>query len=254
MGAWGHRWVSAHGELPMDDAGHLTAAGALWARGLAGLPELDVLAAVDYFAIRESWPPALADVRGRAMGIPTLADVRADLTTRADGFTRLLFTYLDTFKFARAEGKAYERMLAEAYARAKSARLEGAAFPPKLKGLTKQRSKPNPAPPEVAERYIAEARERLHVEPDDVAAEGLPALPLERLELVQRLRADAIGLGLNPTALALEVTGQGWDELRASPGFAKEFARIDGEPLLMGFPVRIVKLIPGGKTMRLVRA
>lgn len=247
--AWGHRWVSAHGELPVGDDGKPTTAGLLWAKGLRDVLDADVLAAMEYFATRAEWPPALAELRKRALGIPSLAEVRADLVAKELGFTRLLFACLDSYRFTRAEGKAYERMLAEAYERATDKRLAGEPFPKRPAGLLEKKKAEPRKPDDPVERHrIAQAaREALGIDVQHVE----PAVELSPIERVDHLRAEAITAGLNPDVLKLEVTVDAWDALRVAD---KSLRYVSDDPRVCGFPVSVVKSIPLGKSMRLVRA
>lgn len=253
VAAWGHRWVSAHGELPVDDNGTLTTAGRLWATGLRDVLDADVLAAVEYFAARNEWPPALAELRKRGLGIPALAELRADLVARELGFTRLLFTCLDGYAFARADGKKADRMLAEAYERATDKRLAGEPFPPRMKALTRQKPAPRKSDDPVERHRIAQAaREALGIDAQPV----VPAVELSPHERIEQLRADAIGSGLDPAVLKLEVTVDTWEALKLadkSLSYVK-FGSAADDVRVGGFPVSVVKAIPLGKPMRLVRA
>lgn len=166
IGAWGHRWTSALGDLPVNDDGSITASAALWARHLAGLEERDVLAAIDHFAGRSDWPPALAEIRKRAFGIPSLEEVKADIGRRATGFGRMVWNNLDAWAFTRADQREAERMLRNAYDYAVERRMCGDEFPPEPAGeLEHQRQEPPPAPtPEEREATLARVRAELGAE------------------------------------------------------------------------------------------
>lgn len=259
IGAWGHRWVSSLGELPVDDRGQLTTAGALWSRQLAGLPEADLIDAVQHAAGRLDWPPSLAELRKRALGIPPFDAVAADIGRMQHRFTRLVWRHLDHWKFTRADGRAAERMLRAAYALAEEQRMAGEPLPQPPVALVEHR-KPHhvPANPETARKHIEALRSRLHLDPGDVAAEGLPALELSPAEQVEELRANCIASGLNPEAMALQVEASTWEAIRAevtSAAGLRTHQNGGAHGLFFeGFPVRVVKLIPGGKSMQLVRA
>lgn len=252
IGGWGHRWVSSLGELPVDDSGRLTAAGALWAAQLGGMPEQSILEAVQHFAGRLEWPPSLAELRKHVLGIPCLDVVADDIGRMKHRFTRLVWRNLDHWKFTRAPERQAERMLRNAYHLAVEQRMGGQELPMHPVALVEQ-DEPKPhkaAPPEVARPIIDELRRKLDLDPGDVAAEGLPALPLSPVEQVDELRANCISTGLQPDAMALEVCADVWASLRSATATTKG----GGTPRFGGFPVRVVKFIPGGKSMRLVRA
>lgn len=117
------------GELPLDESGRLTAAGTLWAQQLGGIAERDVLEAISYFSGRRVWPPALAEIRMRALGIPELVEVQRDIGTRKLGFTRLVWSFMDLHAFTRSDNRESERILRNAYDFAVEQRLSGAEYP-----------------------------------------------------------------------------------------------------------------------------
>jgi len=249
IGAWGRRWTTSMGELPVDDHGRLTVAGRLWATQLAGLAEADLIDAVQHFAGRLEWPPSLAELRKRVLGIPSLDEVAADIGRMQHRFTRLVWHHLDHWKFTRADGRAADRLLRAAYAVAVEKRMEGAPLPQPPVALVEHRKAPRvPARPETVRKHMDALRSQLHLDAGDVAAEGLPALELSPAEQVDELRANCISAGLHPEAMALEVTADTWGAIRA-----EAVGGVDA-PTYSGFPVRVVKLIPGDKSMRLVRA
>jgi hypothetical protein len=161
IAAWPHKWSSALGEVPFNDDGSLTAAAALWASQLAGIPERALLEAMHHFAGRTDWPPALAEIRKRALGIPSMAEVRADLGARKQGFTRLVWSYLDQWTFTRADQREAERQLRSAYDYAVERRMEGADYPEALTALAHTPEPYVPVPPEVAHQRFADVMEAL---------------------------------------------------------------------------------------------
>jgi len=236
----------------VGDDGRLTTAGALWARQLAGMPEADLIDAVQHAAGRLEWPPSLAELRKRALGIPSFDAVAADIGRMDHRFTRLVWRHLDHWKFTRADGRAAERMLRAAYALAEEQRMAGEPLPqPPVAFVEHRKANRTPASPETARKHIDALRSRLHLDAGDVAAEGLPALELSPAEQVAELRASCIDAGLRPEAMALQVTAGAWEAMR---DLATHDTTGANGPSFGGFPVRVVKLIPGGKNMQLVRA
>ena len=167
IGAWGHRWVSALGELPIDDADNLTIAGALWARQLTGLKERDILAAIDHFAGRLDWPPSLAENRRQALGIPSFDVVRAQITAHATPFARMVWQYLDHWAFTRADQRDAERQLRNAYDQAVERRLAGDDLPDEPVAAIAQEAAPFvEATPEQARQRMADIAATLRGEGD----------------------------------------------------------------------------------------
>lgn len=129
VAAWGHRWTSQLGDLPFNADGSLTVAGSLWIHQLAGISQRQVLEALAELAGTCDWPPSLAEIRKRAIGIPSLDQVRLDLGAKAHGFTRLVWSYVDAWAFARADQRTADSMLRAAYDFATEQRLAGAEYP-----------------------------------------------------------------------------------------------------------------------------
>lgn len=153
--AWGHRWTSQLGDLPFNADGTLTMAAHLWAHQLAGISQRHVLQALSHYAGTRDWPPSLAEIRKQALGIPSIDQVRLDLGAKADGFTRLVWSYIDAWAFSRADQRTAEAMLRAAYDYACERRLAGDEYPLALnepKDLPRLERKP------VSPETIAKAR------------------------------------------------------------------------------------------------
>ncbi|MDH2023600.1 hypothetical protein N5J29_12625 [Stenotrophomonas sp. GD03680] len=121
---YGFKWSSAYGENPN------VGAAVTWAKGLAGLSGrqlADGLAAC--IASAEPWPPTLPQFRMMCLGIPPFDAVRAD-TGKQDGFTRLVWQYLDGHRYRLASADKADKLLLAAYNRAKEAVMRGAELPP----------------------------------------------------------------------------------------------------------------------------
>jgi hypothetical protein len=180
IGAWPHKWTSALGELPFNDDGSLTAAGALWASQLAGIPERAILEAVHHYAGRSDWPPSLAEIRKRALGIPSIEEVRSDIGARKHGFTRLVWVYLDHWTFSRADQRDAERQLRNAYDYAVERRMEGVEYPAAPAGELEHKPEPYvPVPDSVALQRFAEVELAL-AHPGQALSEQAAALQYER--------------------------------------------------------------------------
>ena len=161
-GIWGAKWTKHLGELPVDDSGALTLAGAIWAKGLAGFGERRIMAAVEKFALSAGeWPPNLPEMRRECFDIPALREVRRDLDERSHGFTRMVLEFIDHWAYGRADRREADRMLADAYELAVYKRMQGAPFPePPAGELEHKPAKPNPSSPEKAAEAMQEiARE-----------------------------------------------------------------------------------------------
>jgi len=166
---YGHRWTSAHG----TDAA--TGSGQVWGEGLLGLTKGQILrvgvgACRDGHGPADGWPPTLPQFRELCLGLPTIAEVRAELAQR-DG-QRTPFGLLvsrkmtDPWAYRQADARTAERMLGEAYAAARAHVLAGGELPVVLPALADDTDRePAPATPEVAAAALAAVREMLAAEP-----------------------------------------------------------------------------------------
>lgn len=162
-GFYNHRWVSACGDLPIDDAGKFTLTGKLWAHGLHGFTQAQIERALNALMNRaDDWPPVLSEFRALCMEIPTLDFVRSDIGTRDHGFTRLVWQHLDHWMFTRADQRDADRQLRAAYDHARERRMCGDEFPDKPVQIAHEKPAPFVAPsPEEREAIAQRAREAL---------------------------------------------------------------------------------------------
>lgn len=152
---YGHRWTAAHGESA--EAG----SGDTWAKGLAGVSPQQLAVGLEACIVRaDPWPPTLPEFRAMCLSIPAIAEVRADLQredAKRQPFTLLVAQHLDGFAYRRAEGRAAQRMLAEAYDTARELVMRGHPLPEPLPELERPApQKPRAASPEVARAHLAE--------------------------------------------------------------------------------------------------
>jgi hypothetical protein len=163
---WAHRWTSACGDLPIDDHGHLTAAGSLWARGLAGFDERQMLDALASFvAAGAEWPPMLPEMRVRCFGLPTFETVNHELLTKTtpdrSAFARMVWGYIaDPHNYRIAPAREQERTRKAAYDLACEAVMRGEPLPGPIAGVIEQQQsdlipKGIPATPEARKANLA---------------------------------------------------------------------------------------------------
>jgi hypothetical protein len=159
---YAHRWTAAHGESVEADG---SSAGT-WAKGLSGISGQQLAAGLEACIVRaDAWPPTLPEFRAMCIGIPSLAEVRADLR-RTDAerapFTALVWRHLDGWAYRHADGAKAERLLAEAYATAREAVMRGEPLPEQL--LVVEHKAPEPikrADPEAARAHLDAMRAEL---------------------------------------------------------------------------------------------
>lgn len=164
---YAHRWTSPHGEspdLPTSSAG-------TWAKGLAGMTGEQLAAGLKACIVRaDPWPPTLPEFRALCLGIPSLSEVRRELGTPdspRSGFAVLVWSLLDTHAYRRAEGRAAERLLGEAYDEARERVMRGEPVPAPHVPLPPPAPRPVvPAAPEVVAARLAKAKAILAGMPD----------------------------------------------------------------------------------------
>lgn len=167
---YGFKWSSAYGENPN------VGAAVTWAKGLAGLSGrqlADGLAAC--IASAEPWPPTLPQFRMMCLGIPPFDAVRAD-TGKQDGFTRLVWQYLDGHRYRMASTDKADRLLLAAYNRAKEAAMRGTELPPEPEAqITHEQAKAMPATRDQVARHMDDIARELGIgmsgEPEGAPAE-----------------------------------------------------------------------------------
>lgn len=99
------------------------------------------------------------------LAIPAMAAVRDELAasnTRRSPFARLVWSYLDTFRWRQAPADAADRLLRDAYARAREHVMQGSALPDEPVAEI-ERTEPvrTPADPDVARAALAAMSEIL---------------------------------------------------------------------------------------------
>ena len=154
---YAHRWTAPHGESP--DAENSSAG--TWAKGLAGLTGRQLGAGLEACITRaDPWPPTLPEFRALCLSIPSLSAVRrelADVDGERTGFAMLVWSKLDSYTYRRAEGRAADRMLQEAYDEAREHVMAGGALPAARAALPPpEKVAPKPATPEVVRAALAE--------------------------------------------------------------------------------------------------
>jgi len=120
---YGGRWTGSYGDNPNEGAA-LT-----WGKGLAGLTGEHLAAGINAcITCADPWPPTLPEFRLRCLGVPAFAAVRAD-AGKQDGFTRLVWQYLDGHRYRMASSDMADRLLREAYDQAREHVMRGGTLP-----------------------------------------------------------------------------------------------------------------------------
>jgi hypothetical protein len=139
---YGHRWVSAFGDSPEygNDAktpGAFTDAGKVWSQGLIGITGQQMALGLRRALMSaEPFPPNLPEFRAMCLGIPTLATVQLVLAKPHDqpedvqAFCRLVWRFIDTYRFARAGVGQASSTVKDAYQIAREYRMALGPLPP----------------------------------------------------------------------------------------------------------------------------
>lgn len=183
VGAFGERWTRAYGDSPErfdgdQPTGQFTDAGEMWAQGLVGLDREALSRGIGRMLLSASpWVPTLPEFRALALGIPTLAQVQIVLAKRFDqggdvaAFCRLVWRFIDSYGFARADSATAERMVRDAYALAREYRMALGELPaPPVGALVRERPTPTRASKETARAHMADIAALLHLDASDAAA------------------------------------------------------------------------------------
>lgn len=153
---YGHRWASAMRETATDEA------AACWLEGLAGVTQHQVAAGIRALrrgeGPRDGWPPTLPQFRELCLGVPSLAEAKARIGVAArdrSAFDRLVWHYLDAYRFRRADQESAERLIRDAYDQARAHVLRLDPMPPESQALTHEPAPAKPAKPETVETEFA---------------------------------------------------------------------------------------------------
>lgn len=171
------RWALAMGASPHPvirdadgketiDLMKLTRTGETWAAGLAGLTAEQLGAGVR--AVSRTWAepraPMLGEFRALCIGIPSLADVRAEMSRsgpKRSPFAIMVGRRLDYYQWRHADQREADRMLREAYLSARDAAMAGEPLPEPLPELKQEEKPAKPRTPEIARAAIDEIRAML---------------------------------------------------------------------------------------------
>jgi hypothetical protein len=180
--AFGHRWISAHG----DDFPNTS--GRIWAQELAGLGQRAIQRGLDV-AKRQEWPPVLAEFKAACVGVLPIATVDAELSRPPAAwspFSVLVMRQIDSHEWRMSGGQTRWTLLERGHARAREHLFAGGKLPeytPASQQLTKEDTREAPPPIMVtAAEALAEIRSSLGirtpadppVEPEPLTEAGMP--------------------------------------------------------------------------------
>lgn len=173
--AFGHRWTSVHGDNFAETSGRI------WAIELAGIGRRRLQHGLDQ-AVREVWPPVLADFKGMCLGVLPINTVklqRAGTASEQQPFTILVGRFIAYDEWRMADPIRQERILQSAWEQAREHVIAGGALPeytPASLQLTAEDHRPAPPPIMVTTaEAMAQIREMLHL-PEHKPEPELPPL------------------------------------------------------------------------------
>lgn len=169
---YGHKWTSTHGVIPHDEiTGSLTVTGETWQQGLRGITGQQFGRGLEACITRnDEWPPTLPEFRAMCLSVPRLAGVRSEVlalasrdsrSLEATPFARLVWTYIDGYRFRQVSADQSDRMLREAYDLAREHVMRGGELPEVVGQIEHEKCEPKPADPKVAEEALAAIRAEL---------------------------------------------------------------------------------------------
>jgi len=187
---YGHRWVSAFGDSPehgneSKTPGAFTDVGKVWSQGLIGITGKQMAYGLRRALMSaEPFPPNLPEFRALCLGIPTLATVQLVLAKPHDqpeetqAFIRLVWRFIDTYRFARSGIGQANATIKEAYQLAREYRMALGPLPPppvallpevaEARPLTKDEIEARDAARDAAAReHIARCEEMLRINDAD---------------------------------------------------------------------------------------
>lgn len=174
---FGHTWSSQYGASPSGEAGDT------WATALGGITPAQI--AVGLRAVLASgaeWPPSAPRFRAMCLAIPPIAAVQREMLNNGaerSAFCRLVWQYLDGYRWRLASAADGDRILRGAYDLAHDHVMRGGELPAEpFANLSHESDCRVPASPEVARAAMAQAMAALYGPPcNDSAASAAAAMP-----------------------------------------------------------------------------
>lgn len=162
---YGAPWHNTQGVSPQDESGHLTAAGETWSAALSGLTGEQIATGLRAcLADGREFAPSAPRFRAMCFNLPTESEVKADIgreRSKRAPFTILVLRHLNLWDWRHADARQADRLLSNAYEQAKASVIRGDPLPQPLPEIASEVSVSRPAPPEVAEKHLAEIGEFL---------------------------------------------------------------------------------------------
>jgi hypothetical protein len=148
---YGHKWSSSYGAEPNDT----------WAKGLAGISGEQIAVGLRAcLTSADPWPPTLPQFRAMCLGIPEFSTVNAQICRSCAApptpFGRMVWHYLDAYRWRHSDSDRAERLLRAAYEEARQAVMQGEPMPPEpVAEIEKQAEPPKkPADPAVVKEAL----------------------------------------------------------------------------------------------------
>lgn len=165
---FGHTWASAYGTAPAGTTAET------WASCLAGVTNVQIADGLRAcLAEGAEFPPSAPRFRAMCLGIPALAQVKAELRGGSHGrFTRAVWGNLDGYRLGLASADAADRMVRDAYDLTREQVMRGQPLPEPSEQIEREKPEFKPASPEVAAAAQAEIAAALGIDRKTAAAGG----------------------------------------------------------------------------------
>lgn len=164
---FGHTWVSQYGDGPNGVGGDT------WAAALAGITPAQIADGLRATLVLSSdWPPSAPRFRAMCLSVPSFTEVVHAIRTEETkpAFARLVWSYIDGFRYRSVDFSKAERMLRDAYDLARDHVMRGGPLPDEPAGAIgreKEKTVPGPAAPPsdpaAIQRVITEVNARLGI-------------------------------------------------------------------------------------------
>lgn len=150
---FGHRWVSQHGDTPSGvDLVE-------WGEAIAGLRASQLSQGMrGVRTITTGWPPDAGQFRALCLALPSLIEVQRELVGAepVTPFGRLVWRFVDAWRYRHADTVTAHRMIEQAYALAVSKAMQGEPLPEPIAAITPAAPRAfKPADPDQVRAHLA---------------------------------------------------------------------------------------------------
>lgn len=157
---YSHAWTSQFATTGDDNGARtLELVAAEWSETLAGITDIELREGFAVDARRgDHWPPSAPEFAAMCRGVPPLGAVKFQLRkfgATHSRFTRLVWTFVDSFALKRADARLADKLLGEAYEQARDHVMRALPMPIEPSGVLPCEPEPRtPAKPETVRKAL----------------------------------------------------------------------------------------------------